>query len=209
MARSPEEELHWWYGSMPGELGQHGSGFEGGATTWDAQAIWRLLESKINPEVARAVRHYAAVLPVMQALGPMRRELAAVLYEPHSTPDRYAHLDALWRPITRVSALAAVTRTPAIRNAFARGHGGQSETSPAVLLEWASEAIRPRVEKGRATNQAPPRWAAVALEEAHELHAWLIEQYAEAKGAIEKAHHDEDRAEVARLRKVFDLEARP
>jgi hypothetical protein len=211
---APEVELAWWFQEMAGLLGQHGSGFEGsGAMSWDAKAIGRLFDKVLDDRTEAAVKKYARILPIMQALGPERREVGRLLYEPRSMPDAYAHLEGVWPPIVhgpkvcRVSAIAVVMHTSAAREAFARAHGGKPAESSAQLLGWASDAIRPRVSKGRTINQEKPKWASVAMSQAVRLGEWIVEEYDGIVASREKAKREvkaqEERAEVARLRRVF------
>jgi hypothetical protein len=201
-----EEALFWWHNSMPGELGRHGSGFESGGMVWDQLAIGELLAKKFDDRVRDAAREYHKALPLMLAIGPEMRETAEAIYEPRNYS---GGLQAAFQVPTRLPMArntvgvttvhlclaGAAFRTRALRAAHAKAHGGKPTTGLAQLRDWLDD-------QACSLNRVP-KWLPGVVAEAREMRRDLLEAYAGAAGARDEARKTEERAEVARLRKVF------
>ena len=169
-----EADLEWWYACAAAELGVSGSGFEGGAKVWDDVSILSLIRAKFRPRVVRAVRKFERIAPVVAAIGPAQRVVASAIYSPRRYVFGYAFPVEAGRPGLCTLAGAALL-TPALRAAYARGHGGNLAPSSVHLAEW--------VETQGQTIAKCPKWVSDALTEARALRLALLVAYVEAARA--------------------------
>jgi hypothetical protein len=175
-----EDDLEWWHGPRVAELGESAQGYEGcGLVVFDEEASCRLHERATAWRRVSAVRRSRRVGPRVGALAAPLRATAVAIYRPWPWPPHLrAMFDADRKAPGVVTLVGAALLTETLSAQFAKSHGGNPPAGKATLLAWLSDAVRPRVEKGKQRNEKPPGWVRAVTDEALEMRAEVLAAYA-------------------------------
>ena len=142
----------------------------------------------------------------MLAIGPEAREVAEALYEPrqYSGGVQRAFQVPTRMPMSRnavgittvsLCLAGAAVRTQALREAFARAHGGKDATGLAQLRTWLDE-------QASSLNRVP-RWLGGVVAEARGMRQALLEAYAAEARKRHEAEREAEKAIVEGMRRAL------